>query len=188
MKSVRRVLIAAATAATAASAVLATAGAASAAPAGFSPVISCASVAGSTSYTPGLLAAKTRATTAVLAGTVTGCQDNLAGGPLAGTGSLNATLSGVSRFGAVNETGSFVISWPSFYNPSTGALRLSGPNADGSYTVSGQVTGGAFVGALVSTQLFITGTNKGATGAARHALTRQSWVDSAPLVISRNLG
>lgn len=185
--TLHRTLAATALAAATVTGVAGAANAAPATPSSYVTVISAASVSGSTVYTPGLKANTPRATTAVFSSTIGGVSDAY-GTNLAGNGSLNVTLSGTSSYGHVSETGSFVISWPAFYNPSTGSMTLSGPAADGSYTLAGSVTGGAFVGSYVSTKLFVTGINPGATGRMGHLLTKQTFVNTVPLTLARNSG
>jgi hypothetical protein len=152
--------------------------------ASYSPVISCTSASGSASYSPGLTPTA-KSVSETLTATLGGCSDLLQGGTLAGTGSLFASLHGTASTTSMTEQGTFVISWPSFYNPSVGTLTVSGP-VNGVYTVSGRVTSGAFVGASISTQYFpATATGAGTTASPR---TAQSLINTLPLRVLRNFG
>lgn len=155
-------------------------------PDGYSTVIGCTGATGAISYTPGLRRGAPRPTTGGLSAGLSGCAD--AYGNTSGAGTLSVRLAGTSGYRNVHQSGSFVINWPSFYNPSTGTLAVAGPNADGSYTVTGTVTGGAFTSAAVSTTLFPTTTNPGATGRKGHLLTTQNFLNAAPLTLQENFG
>src|SRR3954466_11796383 len=94
-------------------------------PQSWSTVLSCTSAPGTTTYSPGLLSSKSRTTAASVSSTLSGCTDLLGGHDESGTGALSLQLSGTSSYGHVSESGSFVINWPQFYNPSTGTATLS---------------------------------------------------------------
>jgi hypothetical protein len=161
-------------------------GTASAASAGTVSVETCTSVAGSTTYQPGLTIA-TRTETAVLSATLNGC-GNAYNGASPGAGALTANLTGPASTAAVSLKGAFVVNWPatSGFNPSTGTLGVTGPNAQGLYTVSGTITGGAFTGSTVSTSLLGTGVNTGANGSVQHPVTTQQFTNTAPLQVRRS--
>jgi hypothetical protein len=194
--SARRIVRKAVVTAAAGAAIIGAASAASAAgtstaspqlkPAGYVTVEGCSSVTGTTIYNPGLTTTA-RNQTAQLSATIGGCS-NAFTGAAAGTGSLVANLSGASSTAAVSLRGTFTISWPaaSGLNPSTGTLGVSGPNAQGVYTVSGTVTAGAFTGSPVNTSVAVVGTNAGANGTNKHPVTSQQVVNAAPLNVSRN--
>jgi hypothetical protein len=84
--------------------------------------------------------------------------------------------------------GTFTISWPaaSGLNPSTGNLGVSGPNAQGAYTVGGTITGGAFTGSPVNTSVVVVATNAGANGTNTNPVANQQFINAAPLNVSRN--
>jgi hypothetical protein len=161
-------------------------GTASAATAGPVSVETCTSVTGSTTYQPGLTT-NTRNETAVLSATLGGCS-NAYNGASPGAGALTANLAGPASTAAVSLKGTFVVNWPaaSGFNPSTGTLGVSGPNAQGVYTVSGSITGGAFSGSTISTSLLATGVNAGADGSVQHPVTTQQFTNTAALQVRRS--
>jgi hypothetical protein len=164
------------------------AGPASAVPAGFSPVVTCTSFTGTVTFAPGVTN-KSHNTTMIVNGKISGCSNQ--GTSMPGTGTFNATLPGAATCNAIQEMGNFNINWPGgFFNPTQGMVTISGPNpkAGGNYMVSGSTTGGAFASAIMNSAYVITGTNKGATCKAGHALTKQNFTNTAPLQIERNFG
>jgi len=184
-----RLVATAIAAAAAGAAIIGTASAASAAPVttqGLVSVESCTGVAGSTTYQPGLTTT-TRNQTAQLSATLTGCS-NAFNGASPGAGALTANLTGAASTTASTLKGTFVVNWPSAsgFNPSTGTLGVSGPNAQGSYTVSGTITSGAFTGSTVGTSLLGTGVNTGANGSNRHPIITQQFTNTAPLQVRRS--
>jgi hypothetical protein len=150
--------------------------------ASYSPVISCTSASGSASYSPGLTPTA-KAVGETLSASLGGCSDLLQGGALAGTGSLFASLSGTASTSSVSEQGTFVVSWPSFYNPSYGTLSVTGPY-NGLYTVSGRITSGAFTGSSISTQYYPTVTTGAGTTASPR--TGEALVNTLPFRVLRN--
>jgi hypothetical protein len=192
MTTIRRTVAATAVAASAlvgaAAAIAPAANAAPAAPQTYVSVLSCTSAPGTITYSPGLRRNISRITSSAVNATLSGCTDNLGGHDESGTGHLFLQLSGTSSYGHVSESGTFVINWPQFYNPSTGTATLTGPNADGTYTIVGRTTGGAFNGSAMSLTVVPTRTNKGATGKVGHALTKQWFTNTSPLTVSENLG
>jgi hypothetical protein len=155
--------------------------------AGYSTVEQCTSLSGTITYTPGLVK-NGHPVTAILNGTLNGCSGY--GTAQAGSGSIVATLSAPNANAAANnETGSFVINWPaaSGLNPTTGSLNLLGPTSN-LYNLQGADRAGAYTGALLSSQLFITGQNPGATATKRHPITQQTFVNTQPLQIKVNFG
>jgi hypothetical protein len=176
-------------AAAAGAAIVGTASAASAAPVnprGLVSVESCTAVSGSTTYQPGLTTTS-RNQNAQLSATLGGCS-NAFNGASPGTGALTANLTGGASTAAAALKGMFVVNWPSTsgFNPSVGTLGISGPNAQGVYTVSGTITSGAFTGSTVSTSLLGTGVNAGANGTDQHPITTQQFTNSAPLQVRRS--
>ena len=192
MPTIRRNVAATAIAASAlvgaAAAIAPAANASSAAPQTYVSVLSCASAPGTITYSPGLRRNISRITASTVTSTLSGCSDSLGGHDESGTGHLTLQLSGKSSYGHVSESGTFVINWPQFYNPSTGTATLTGPNADGTYTIIGRATGGAFNGSALSLKVLPTRTNKGATGRVGHALTKQWFTNTTPLTVSENFG
>ena len=184
-----RVLAGVVVAAAAGAALIGTASAANAAPVapqGLVSVESCTSATGSTTYQPGLTTV-TRNQTAQLSATLGGCS-NAFNGASPGTGALNANLTGTASTTVTNLRGTFVISWPTAagLNPSVGSLGVTGPDAQGRYTVSGSITSGAFTGSTVGTTLLTIGTNPGANGSNEHPVTAQQFVNTAPLQVRRS--
>ena len=159
-----------------------------AAPQTYVSVLSCTSAPGTITYSPGLRRNISRITSSTVNSTLSGCSYSLGGQDESGTGHLALQLSGKSSYGHVNESGTFVINWPQFFNPSTGNATLTGPASDGTYTISGQTTGGAFQGSILSLKVLPTRTNKGATGRVGHALTKQWFTNTTPLTVSENFG
>jgi hypothetical protein len=159
-------------------------GAASASPKGFATVVSCSSVAGKTSFNPGLLKTRARLTTAKVAANVTGCND-VDSGPMPGVGSLTATLAGSAHLGSENLSGTFAIAWPGGqFKPSYGTVQVSESNKTEYF--QGVVTSGAFTGAPVEFA-YVTTSSKG-TGSAKRPVKSQSFVNSALLTVRENLG
>jgi hypothetical protein len=166
---------------------LAAAGAANAAqPAGFSPVQSCTGLTGSISYSPGLLTTKARTVHSVVTGTLTGCSG--LNGAEGGTGTVTIVASGSSSTHSIVQTGTITVNWPSGsgLNPSNGTVTLRRSATTSPFSVSGSFTSGAYTGAEVSSSLLVTThTGKGTTA---HPITRQNYVNTAPLVASENFG
>lgn len=151
-------------------------------------VISCTRAPGTITYSPGLRRNIGRLTSSTVNSTLSGCTDSLGGHDESGTGHLALQLSGTSSYGHVSESGTFVINWPQFYNPSTGTATLTGPDTDGTYTIVGRTTGGAFSCSAMSLTVFPARTNKGATGRVGHALTKHWFTNTTPLTVSENIG
>jgi hypothetical protein len=122
---------------------------------GYIVYTSCSGVSGSISISPGLHA-KARTVQEVLTGTTSGCS-NVFDGPLSGTGTLTAIMSGSATYSAQNLSGTFTINWPasSGYNPSNG--NLSTTESNGVETVTGSVTSGFETGAEFTLQYVLTG-------------------------------
>lgn len=168
---------------------VAAAGGASAAPAqpsGFSVIASCTSVAGSINYTPGLRQAAARNVSGVLTATTSGCSSAFTGA-MSGTGTLTAIVSGKTNLGTENLSGTFTINWPasSGYNPSNGTLSLRSMG-NHQYAVSGTVASGFDTGSVLSLG-YLTTSQKG-NGTKAHPVTRQNFVNTTPLSLSRNTG
>jgi hypothetical protein len=153
--------------------------------AGIVIVDECTGVVGKITYTPGLRKTKVKAEHAVLSGTISGCTDATQG-PMSGTGTFTATLSGKASVAAENFTGTFTINWPtsSGFNPSTGTLSVT--DSSGMENVSGTVTGGADTGTALAMQYVIAG-DKG-SGTKKHPVTLQAFDNSQSLTLSRNEG
>jgi hypothetical protein len=152
---------------------------------GFVVTDSCTSVAGKITYSPGLRTSKLRAEHAVLTGTTSGCSD-LFNGPIAGTGTFTAVLSGTASVNAENFSGTFTINWPagSGFNPSNGTLSVT--DANGVETISGTVTSGFDTGSPLALQ-YVTTHNTG-RGTALKPVTAQTYVNTQSLTLSRNTG
>jgi hypothetical protein len=146
---------------------------------------SCTGVSGKVIYSPGMRNSVLKNVQAVLTGTTSGCSNSV-NGPESGTGTLTAVLSGKADKAAENFSGTFTINWPagSGFNPSNGNLSVTESN--GLETIQGQVTSGAFNGALVASQYVITG-HKGA-GTKLHPITQQSFTNTQALNLSQNTG
>jgi hypothetical protein len=147
-------------------------------PQGYVPVIQCTSLAGTAQYTPGLKYAA-HANHEIVTGTLAGCSD--LNGPIAGVGTFSAVLSSPAA------TGTYVINWPAAagLNPTTGNLNTMGPNAS-LYTVNGTDTGGAYLGAPMSTAWLVT--NQVLGGKKGNAVVSESFVNTLPLQIKENFG
>jgi hypothetical protein len=151
-------------------------------PNGYSVVEGCSSFSGQITYTPGLLTTKLKAQTAVISGTLSNCQDS--NGAQVGTGAINGVLSGKSSLNTTNLSGTLVVSWPGF-NPSTVSVSLTGAN-QGVDTLNGTITSGAFTTGILRTSLLPVG-NTG-TGTAKHPVTSQAVVNTAPVNALVNFG
>ena len=153
--------------------------------AGFVTVDSCTGVSGTITYSPGLRSTKIKAEQAILSGTTSGCSD-LFNGPMSGTGTFTAVLSGNASVAAENFTGTFTINWPaaSGLNPSTGTLSVT--EASRTENVSGTVTGGADTGTVLAMQYVTTGST--GNGTKKHPVTAQTFTNSQALTLSRNEG
>lgn len=163
-----------------------TAFAAPAQPASYSVVASCSSVSGAIHYSPGLRKALARNVTGVLSATTAGCSSAFTGA-MSGSGTLTAILHGKASLAAENFSGTFTINWPasSGYNPSNGNLSVIAKGSH-QYAVQGTVTSGYDTGAVVSLG-YLTTSQKG-NGTKAHPVTRQTFVNTSPLTLSRNLG
>jgi len=152
---------------------------------GYVVVDSCTGVSGKITYSPGLRHTFVRAQHAVLTGTISGCADAFSG-PIPGTGTFTAILSGNASLAAENFKGSFTINWPvgSGFNPSTGTLGVS--DSGGVETISGTVTAGADTGTVLALQYVTTG-NHG-SGTKLHPVTSQTYTNTQSLTLSRNEG
>jgi hypothetical protein len=154
-------------------------------PQGWVPVIQCTSLSGTAQYTPGLKYAA-HANHEIVTGTLAGCSDSA--GPIAGVGTFSAVLSSPAATRNVNnESGTFVINWPAAagLNPTTGNVNTMGPNAS-QYTVNGTDTGGAYLGAPMSTAWLVTSQTLG--GKKGNAVVSESFVNTLPLQIKENFG
>lgn len=159
--------------------------AATTAPNGYVVIDTCTGVAGSISYSPGLVKFKKPLIHAVMTGTTSGCADVFSG-PESGTGSFTAVMSGRANLSAENFSGTFSINWPasSGFNPSNGTLTVTDSN--GLETVSGTVTSGFDTGTVFAMQYVITGHT--GRGTALHPVTAQTYTNTQPLTLSRNEG
>jgi hypothetical protein len=163
--------------------VSATAGTAqAAAPRGYVVVAQCSGLSGTITYTPALRK-KVKAVQETISGTLSGCVGQ--GTPLSGTGTFNATLSGNASTTSNSQHGTFVINWPSFYNPTTGNVSTAGPSA-GQYTASGSDTAGAFTGGVLGAGWLVTGQTL--TGRKHNQVAAETFVNTRPITISENLG
>jgi hypothetical protein len=181
----RRILIIAAVAGTAVAGALAGGTAAHAATNGIIVREQCTGVTGQISYQPGLLSGKAQQVHAVLSSTTTGCSDAF-NGALGGSGSFTAVLTGKASLAAENFSGTFTINWPASagLNPSNGTLTVTESN--GTEHVSGTVTSGALTGSPISLAYVTTG-NTG-TGAKKHPVTAQTFVNTQSLQLTQNEG
>ena len=153
--------------------------------AGFVTIDSCTGVAGQITYSPGMRKTTFRKVSAVLTGTTSGCSD-IFNGPISGTGTITAVLSGKADLASENFSGTFTINWPagSGFNPSNGTMSVT--DSSGLETVSGTVTSGFDTGTVFAMQYVTTG-NTGA-GTKAHPVTAQTYTNTQPLTLSRNEG
>ena len=152
---------------------------------GWVTIDSCTGLSGSISYSPGLLKARNRSVQAVMNGTTSGCSDVFSG-PMSGTGTFTAVMTGKARLGAENFSGTFTINWPaaSGFNPSNGTLTVTESN--GLETISGSVTSGFDTGTALAAQYVFTG--KTGSGTIAHPVKAQTYTNTQPLTLSRNEG
>jgi hypothetical protein len=155
------------------------------APRGFVVIDSCTGVSGKITYSPGMVKVKKPLIHAVLTGTTSGC-DDIFNGPIAGTGTFTAVMSGRANLSAENFSGTFTINWPagSGFNPSTGSLTVT--EASGLENVSGSVSSGFDTGTAFAMQYVTTG-NTG-LGTAKKPVTAQTYTNTQSLTLSRNEG
>jgi len=135
---------------------------------------SCTNVAASVTYAPGLRKAKAKAGHAALNGIISDCSDEL--GPFGGTGSISAVLSGKASFDAENFTGTFSVAWPASSGLVASDGTLTVTDTDGTETVSGTVTSGAFPGGLLALEL--TTTAHSGTGTKKSPVTSQLFANT----------
>src|SRR5579859_1134270 len=155
------------------------------APTGYVTTDTCTGVSGQVNYSPGLVKYKKPLQQAVLTGTTSGCSD-IFSGPLSGTGTLTAVMSGKANLSTENFSGTFTINWPasSGFNPSNGTVTVT--DANGLETMSGTVTSGFDTGSAFAMQYVITGHT--GRGTALHPVTAQTYTDTQPLTLARNEG
>jgi len=153
---------------------------------GFSTVESCTGLTGTLTHRPGLVKKGFRKDHAVLSGTLSGCSGF--NGAQDGTGAITIVLDGRAKVNDVQESGTFVVSWPasSGLNPSTGRVSLSRASARDPYSVVGSVGPGAFTGASLSTSVLAVGHS--GRGVKADPLVREQVVNTAPLAVRVNLG
>lgn len=149
-------------------------------------MITCSSVYGTTTYQPGLLAARDRNVAATVSGTLAGCS-SVYTGPIAGAGTFTAQVSGSADL--ANETfgsGTFVINWPvaAGLNPSVGAGSIY--DSAGTLNIGGTITAGAYTGEPAGFSAVDT-VNTG-KGTKRHPVTAQQFTNTTPLTVSVNEG
>jgi hypothetical protein len=134
-------------------------------------------------YRPGLLRTTTRKVLTLETSITTGCSDSFSG-PLPGTGTFAAALSGNVSLSSENFTGLFTIYWPqsSGFNPSNGTLTIT--ESGGLENVTGTVTSGFDTGSALSLQYVTTG--KTGKGTRRHPVTAQAFTNTTPLTLSHN--
>jgi hypothetical protein len=154
-------------------------------PNGFVVIDNCTGVSGKITYSPGLLKFKKRSVHAVMTGTTSGCSD-IFSGPVAGTGTFTAVMTGKVNLSTENFSGTFTINWPAGtgWNPSNGNLTVTESN--GLELVSGSVTSGFDTGTAFAMQYVTTG-NKG-RGTVLHPVTAQTYTNTQSLTLSRNTG
>jgi hypothetical protein len=152
-------------------------------PSGIVTVLSATSVVGKTTYSPGLLKATARPTTARLNATVAGVTSEFSG-PLLGAGTLTASLSGTASLGSENFSGTFVVNWPGgSLNPSDGTVSVYDSN--GTEYFEGTITSGAFTGAPIDFAYVIT-TQKG--NGTTVPVNAQHFTNSSLLTVTENDG
>lgn len=150
----------------------------------FGAVAMCTEVAAAVTYSPGLrtTAAKTRHAT--LNGVISGC--SVYGDSFTDTGSLSAALSGKASFDAENWSGTFTLTYPpsAGLSPSVGSLTVT--DSGGGESLSGIITSGAFLDAVVSAELVTT--SHAGKGTKRSPVTSQLFTSNQPLTVSENVG
>jgi hypothetical protein len=152
---------------------------------GYVVIDTCTGVAGSISYSPGIVKVKDRTVQAVMTGTTSGCSD-IFNGAESGTGTFTAVMSGKVNLSTENFSGTFTINWPasSGFNPSNGNLTVTESN--GVENVSGSVTSGFDTGTVLSMQ-YVTTHNTGKPR-SKKGVTAQAYTNTQALSLSRNEG
>jgi hypothetical protein len=154
-------------------------------PNGFVVITSCTGVSGTIHINPGLHAVKARTVQEVLSSNLSGCSD-IFSGPMPGSGTFTAIVSGSATYKAQNLSGTFTIIWPaaSGDNPSNGTL--SETESNGVESVSGTVTSGFETGAEFALQYAITG-HTGKPTSTRGVIA-ETLVNTKALTLSENTG
>jgi hypothetical protein len=165
----------------------ATAGAAHASvtkPDGYVTTITCGALAGTATYSPGLLTSTAQATTATVKADVSNCFSD-GQGQFAGFGTLTAQLTGSASEGAESfGSGTFTINWPSPLEPSSGTLSVVDNN--GVEEISGSITSGPYTGGELNVDYVIT-TTKG-TGTTAKPVKSQTFINNTSLTVMENDG
>jgi hypothetical protein len=152
---------------------------------GYAVYTSCTGVSGTIHINPGLHASKARTVKEALSSTLSGCS-NIFSGPMPGSGTFTAIMSGTATYKTQNLSGTFTINWPaaSGYNPSNGTL--SETESNGVETVSGTVTSGFETDAYFALQYAITGHTGKPTSTM--GVTAETLVNTQALTLSENTG
>jgi hypothetical protein len=104
----------------------------------------------------------------------------------ADTGTFSAALSGQASFDAENFGGTFTITWPasSGLSPSVGSVVVTDTN--GTESLSGTVTSGAFTQSVLGLGLLTT--SHAGKGTKKSPVTSQLFTSTQPLTVSDNVG
>lgn len=178
-KTPRRIALAVAALAATGGTVLATAGVAVA---GTVDAETCTSFTGTQLIHPGY-AKGTKSEKVTLTGTISGCTDEF-GDPQPGNGTVVATLTGSGNKKSATLSGSVTINWPAStgLEPTTGSLSVAG-SPTVSETVTGETTGGAYVGNYISSSIVTTSTTK-----HEKAIVASQFTNSSNFTLSHNGG
>jgi hypothetical protein len=151
---------------------------------GYVTFMSCGALAGTATYSPGLLTSTAQATSATLKADVSNCLSD-GEGQFTGFGTLTANLSGTASKSAENfGSGTFTLNWPAPLEASTGTLGVVDNN--GVEQISGTITSGPYTGGVISADYVIT-TTKGA-GTTAKPVKSQTFINTTSLTVQENDG
>lgn len=180
---VRNALLSAAFAGAGMAGLFASAGAAHASTNGEVTAMSCGALAGTASYSPGLLTSTAQNTTAHITGYLSNCTSE--SGHLNGFGSVSFDLSGNASLSAENfGNGTFTINWPSPLEPSQGTAGVTDVN--GTDELSGSITSGPYTGGVIQADYLPT--HQTGKGTAAKPVTAQTYINTTSLTVTENDG
>jgi hypothetical protein len=149
-------------------------------PDGIVTVASCGAMAGTVTYSPGLLATTAQATTATLKGYVANCNNGSSG-----FGKVTIQMSGSASLASESfGSGTFTITLPGATEASEGTLGVT--DNGGTEQLSGTVTSGPHTGAVISADYQAT-SSKG-KGTAAKPVTSQTLINTTNLIFQVNEG
>jgi hypothetical protein len=180
---IRNTVLAAAFAGAGMAGLFASAGAAHASSNGQITVRSCGAVAGTATYSPGLLTSTLQNTTADITGYVSNCTGE--SGALSGFGTVTFDLSGSASLNAENfGSGTFTINWPGSTDPSEGTAGVT--DVSGTEELSGTISSGPFTDGEISMEYLPT--HQTGKGTAAKPVTAQTYINDTSLTVMENSG